>query len=289
MHYKGVIIRPPSEADSILLQVTTGCSHNKCTFCGAYKDQGFRIKKPEIISEDIAFARQYCTKLRRVFLCDGDALIMPQKRLIGILAEIRQQLPWVTRIGTYANAKSLKMKSLGDLGELKELGLGIIYTGLETGDDETLGNIRKGVDSATIIEECRKVRDAGIRLSVTVILGLAGPQRSRIHARETGRALSAIDPEYTGALTLMLMPGTPMHDDWAEGRFTLMNPEEILEELKTMITHTSLSRGLFFTNHASNYLSLQIRLPRDKDMAIHLIDKALEGQVPLRPEGLRAL
>lgn len=289
MHYEGTIIRPPSEADSILLQITTGCSHNRCTFCGAYKDQGFRIKEPQIISEDIAFARQYCTKLRRVFLCDGDALIMPQRRLIGILAEIRQQLPWVTRIGTYANAKSLKMKSLGDLGELKELGLGIIYTGLETGDDETLGSIRKGVDSATIIQECRKARQAGIKLSVTVILGLAGSQRSRIHAQETGRALSAIDPEYTGALTLMLMPGTPMHDDWAAGRFTLMSPEEILEELKTMIAHTRLSRGLFFTNHASNYFPLQIRLPRDKDMAIHLIDKALEGKLPLRPEGLRAL
>lgn len=289
MHYEGNIIRPPSEANSILLQVTVGCSHNKCTFCGAYKGERFRIKPDDVILQDIAFATTYCRRQRRVFLCDGDALIVPQQRLLRILKEIRRQLPWVTRVGVYANAKSIKLKTAEELSELRQHGLGIAYLGLESGDDATLKKVRKGVSAETMIQMGRKIRAAGIKLSVTVLLGIAGRERSMIHARETGRVLSAIDPEYVGALSLMLIPGTPLHADYAAGTFPLLTAAEMLQELGAMIAHTDLSRGLFHANHASNYLPIKARLPRDKEPTLQLIDQALSGKVALKPESLRAL
>lgn len=289
MHYEGNIIRPPSEANSILLQVTVGCSRNKCTFCGTYRGERFRIKPDEIILEDIAFAARHCKRQRRVFLCDGDALIIPQKRLLNILIEIERQLPWVTRVGVYANAKSLKMKTSEQLEELRSHGLGIAYMGLETGDDITLNNINKGATAEHMIRMGRKARAAGIKLSITVLLGIAGRQRSMIHARETGRVLSAIDPEYVGALSLMLIPGTPLFQDFKTGNFDLIEPAEMLQELRTMISHTDLSRGLFHANHASNYLPIKARLPRDKEATLELIDNALAGKISLKPEYLRAL
>jgi radical SAM superfamily enzyme YgiQ (UPF0313 family) len=289
LHYEGNIIRPPSEAHSILLQVTVGCSHNKCTFCGTYTEERFRIKPDAIILEDIAFAARYSRHQRRVFLCDGDALIIPQKRLLKILLEIEKQLPWVTRVGIYANAKSLKMKTLDELKELKAHGLGIAYMGLESGDDVTLKKINKGASAGHMIQMRRKARTAGIKLSITVILGIAGRLRSQIHARETGRVLSVIDPEYVGALSLMLIPGTPLHQDYVSGTFELLKPFEMLAELKTMIAATDLSKGLFHANHASNYLPIKARMPKDKDAVIRLIEKALTGEIDLKSEYQRAL
>ena len=289
MHYEGNIIRPPSEANSILLQVTVGCSRNKCTFCGTYRGERFKIKPDSIIMEDIAFAAQYCKHQRRVFICDGDALIVTQKRLLNILMEIENQLPWVTRVGIYANAKSLKTKTLDELKTLKNHGLGIVYMGLETGDDVTLKKINKGATADDMIQMGRKAREAGFKLSITVLLGIAGKTRSRIHAMETGRVLSAIDPEYIGALSLMLIPGTPLYQDYASGDFTLLESAEMLEELKNMIAATNLSRGLFYANHASNYLPIKARLPKDKAAAIKLIDSALEGNIALKPEYMRGL
>jgi radical SAM superfamily enzyme YgiQ (UPF0313 family) len=289
MHYEGNMIRPPSEANSILLQVTVGCSHNKCTFCGAYKGERFKIKPMNIIMEDITFASQYCRQQKRLFLCDGDALIMSQKKLPGLLKEIKTQLPWVNRVGTYANAKSLKRKTLNELKEMKELGLGIIYMGLESGDDETLANVQKKGNANDMIEQGRKVKDARIKLSITVLIGLAGTKRRFIHARETGRVLSAIDPEYVGALSLMLTPNTPLYEDWKAGKFELIDSKGMLVELGAMIAHTNLSRGLFFANHASNYLPIKARLPREKEETIKLIEDAIEGKIPLKPEMYRAL
>ena len=289
MHYEGNIIRPPSEANSILLQVTVGCSRNKCTFCGTYRGERFRIKPDSIIMEDIEFAARYCRQQRRVFLCDGDALIIPHKRLMRILQTIRERLPWVTRIGTYANAKSLNMKSPKELQALKDHGLGIAYMGLESGDDVTLKKIKKGAAAEYMIAMGKKAGEAGIKLSITVLLGIAGRQRSQIHAVETGRVLSAIDPQYVGALSLMLIPGTPLFDDHQAGDFPLLDPKEMLAELRTMIAGTNLSRGLFHANHASNYLPIRARLPRDKESTLELIDQALAGEIGLKPEYLRAL
>ncbi|MDP2647079.1 MAG: radical SAM protein [Desulfobacterales bacterium] len=289
MHYEGHIIRPPSEADSILLQVTVGCSRNKCTFCGAYKEERFRIKPESIIMEDIAFAASHFKKKRRLFLCDGDALILPQKRLLKILTDIQDKLPWVTRIGAYANVKSLDMKTAEELKELRAHGLGISSMGLETGDDITLTKINKGATAEKAIRMGQKARAAGLKLSITVLLGIAGKARSGIHALETGRVLSAIDPEYVGALSLMLVPGTPLYDDYASGEFQLPQPLEMLDELKSILINTNLSRGLFHANHPSNYLPIKARLPRDKEAAIALIEKALGGKVTLRPEWMRGL
>ena len=167
MHYEGNIIRPPSEANSILLQVTVGCSRNKCTFCGTYRGERFKIKPNSMIMADIDFAAQYCRRQRRVFICDGDALIVPQKRLLKILKQIEVQLPWVTRVGLYANAKSLKMKTLDELKALKDHGVGIAYMGLETGDDVTLKKINKGATAGDMIRMGTKARAAGIKLSIT--------------------------------------------------------------------------------------------------------------------------
>jgi radical SAM superfamily enzyme YgiQ (UPF0313 family) len=289
MHYEGNIIRPPSEANSILLQVTVGCSRNKCTFCGTYKGERFRIKSDAVIMEDIAFAAKYCQRQRRVFLCDGDALIIPQKRLLKILKEIENRLPWVTRVGLYANAKALNMKTAEELKELKSHGVGILYMGLETGDDVTLKKIKKGASSKDMIEMGTKAKQAGFKLSITVLLGIAGAQRSQIHAVETGRVLSAIDPDYVGALSLMLIPGTPLYQDYKSGEFRLIEPHEMLAELRTMLAGTNLTRGLFHANHASNYLPIRARLPKEKEATIRLIDAALAGKVPLKPEYLRAL
>ncbi len=289
MHYEGNIIRPPSEANSILLQVTVGCSRNKCTFCGTYTGERFRIKPDEIILDDIAFAAKYCKHQRRVFLCDGDALIIPQKKLLKILTEIKKQLYWTTRVGIYANAKSLRMKTLEELKELKENGIGIAYMGLETGDDITLKKINKGATSEEMIQMGRKAREAGIKLSITVLLGIAGRTRSQIHAEATGKVLSAIDPDYVGALTLMLIPGTPLYEDYQSGKFPLLEPDEMLAELRTMIANTYLTRGLFHANHASNYLPIRARMPKDKEKTLALIDQALAGNVTLKPEWLRAL
>ncbi|MGE5258816.1 MAG: radical SAM protein [Hyphomicrobiales bacterium] len=289
MHYEGTIIRPPSEANSILLQVTVGCSRNKCTFCGTYAGERFRIKSDEIIMEDIAFAAAHCRRQRRVFLCDGDALIVPQQRLLRILDAIGARLPWVTRVGAYANAKSLGLKSTEELQELRRHGLGIVYMGLETGDDDTLKRINKGADSSEMIAMGLKAREAGFKLSITVILGIAGRERSQVHAAETGQVLSAIDPDYVGALSLMLIPGTPLYQDWRSGAFTLIEPAEMLAELRTMIAATHLSHGLFHANHASNYLPIRARLPRDRQATLALIDRALAGDVSLKPEFMRAL
>lgn len=289
MHYEGNIIRPPSEAYSILLQVTVGCSHNKCTFCRSYTGERFKIKPEEIVMEDIAFAAEHCRQQHRVFLCDGDALIMKQSRLLPILTAIETQLPWVNRVGTYANAKSIKRKSLEELKELKAHGLGIIYMGLESGDDTTLEKINKKVTAEDMIEQGRKVKEAGIKLSITVLLGIAGPERSMIHAEKTGQVLSAIDPDYVGALSLMIVPGAPIYDEWKSGQFTLIEPTEMLKELGLMIQHTNMSRGLFFANHASNYLPIKARLPKDKESTLELINQAINGQIPLKPEAFRGL
>jgi radical SAM superfamily enzyme YgiQ (UPF0313 family) len=289
MDYQGIIIRPPSEANSIIIQVTRGCSHNKCTFCGTYKGVRFGFKPDAVVDQDIVFAARYCRRQRRVFIADGDALILPQAKLLKLLDTIRQRLPWVTRVGLYGNAKSIRRKSQKDLIALREAGLGIVYMGLESGDDVTLRQIRKGVPVDTMVEMGQKVRNAGLKLSVTVLLGLAGPERSAVHGKATGQALSAMDPNYVGALSLMVLPNTPLGRDYEAGRFNLIGPMAMLEELKTMIAHTELSSGLFHANHASNYLPIKARLPKDKKATIQIIDEALAGSIALRPEFMRAL
>ncbi len=289
MHYEGMMIRPPSEANSILLQVTLGCSHNKCTFCGTFREKRFNIKKDDIIFQDIEFAKTHCKRQDRLFICDGDALIVPQKRLVNILKRIKQRLPWVKRVGLYANTKGIAMKTDEQLMELHNLGVKIAYMGLESGDDQILREIKKGADSAKMIKMGKRVRQAGIQLSITVLNGLGGRKNSKSHARETGRVLSAIDPEFVGALSLMLVPGTELFEQHEKGDFELINPEEVLEELRLMIASTHLSNGLFHANHASNYLPIRAKLPEEKEKTLELISQALKGNMALKPEHMRAL
>ena len=254
-----------------------------------YKGTRFSIKDDETIMADIDFAALHCRNQDRLFLCDGDALILPQERLLSILKAIRAKLPWVKRIGTYANTKSIRMKSPEQLHDLHAAGLDIAYMGLESGDDTTLKNINKGADAERMIDMGKKLRATGIKLSITVLLGIGGRKRSHIHARETGRVLSAIDPEYVGALSLMLTPNTPLFAAANRGEFTLLTSTEMLEELAIMFAATELSDGYFHANHASNYLPIKARLPKDKDATLQLINRALAGKVTLKPEYMRGL
>ena len=284
-----MIIRPPSEADSIILQVTVGCSHNKCTFCGAYKGVRFRIKEEEVVNRDIAFAATYCRRQKRVFLADGDALILPQRRLVELLTRIRREIPWVNRINLYGNAKSVLAKSATELKELRELGLDRVYMGLESGSDRILQQIRKGVDSARIIRAGHMVKEAGLFLSLTVLLGIGGTLHAREHAEETGRVVSAMAANQIAVLTLMLLANTELYHLEKTNGFTLPNQQQMLAELRLMVENINVSRAQFQANHASNYLPINCRLNRDKEMVLAAIDQALVGAKNLRPEHLRAL
>ncbi len=289
MDYQGTVIRPPSEADSIILQVTVGCSHNRCTFCGAYKKERFRYKEQATVEADLDFAARHFRGRNRLFLADGDVLSIPQYRLLGLFEKIRTKLPWVRRIRLYGNAKGIANKSMAELKELKDLGLDRIYMGLESGDDEILARIRKGRTAEQMIEAGRKVREAGIFLSVTVLLGIAGDEASNRHAVATAGVLNQMAPNQIAALTLMPIAGTPLHDEMMAGRFRLADESALLRELRTMLDHLELDKVQFQANHASNFLPLDCRLQRDKRAALATIDQALAGHIPLMPDYMRGL
>lgn len=291
MKYEGDIIRPPSEAYSLLLQVTVGCSHNRCTFCPSFKDKRFRIKSRDEIVEDLQYAARRIRHVEKLFLCDGDALIVPQERLIEILEAIRTHLPGVRRIGTYANAKSLRKKSVEELRALKDRGLGIIYLGIETGNEEMLRKICKGATYDQIVQAGRKVKEAGITLSVTVLLGIGGVEKSRQHALDTARILTDIDPDFAGVLTVMVVPGTPLHEEAEAGSFVLPDTFDLLRELGLIVENSRFSRCFFTANHASNYLPIRARLPEDRERVLRLIREVVRRGDPsaLRPEFLRGL
>jgi radical SAM superfamily enzyme YgiQ (UPF0313 family) len=290
MKYEGMIIRPPSEADSLLLQVTVGCSNNKCTFCPTYKEKKFRIKSDEEILEDIQEAGYY-RRVPRVFLCDGDALIIPQKRLVEIVGAIGKNIKGVERIGTYANAKSILKKTPEELEQLQKLGLKIVYMGVETGNEALLAAIQKKATYQQLVDAGRRVKEAGIALSVTVLLGIGGIEHSIPHALDTARILTDIDPDYVGALTVMLVPGTPLHDDYKAGRFVLPDTFGFLRELELMIAHSNFTNCFFTANHASNYLPIRARMPAEKEETLRRIREVIAAgdKTRLRPEYMRGL
>lgn len=292
MYQERMVIRPPSEASSFLLPVTIGCSHNKCTFCGTYPGVKFRIRRLEDIKRDIdEVAKGYSWSLRRVFLEEGDALIAPQRLLVGVLKYLDEKFPYLEKIGTYATPQAALIKSVDELKELNKLGLKITYMGVESGDEELLKKINKGASYDQIVEAGRKIRQAGITLSVTVILGLGGVEGSRKHALATARILSDIDPDFAGTLTILLVPGTPLHKEWEEGKFTLISPFQSLEELKLIIENSNFTNCFFTANHASNYLPIKVRLLEQKAEIIRLLEEVLakKDMSRLRPEFTRAL
>ena len=290
MRYEGIVIRPPSEARSLILQVTLGCSHNKCTFCPTYKSKKFKIRPLEDIKADIKNAGSKY-KARRIFLADGDALIIPQKSLVQIFDSINEFISGVERIGVYGNAKSILRKTPEELKVLKEKGLEIIYMGLESGDIEVLKDIKKGMDTENAIEAAKRVTDAKILLSVTILLGIGGKEGSKRHAIETGKVLSEMDPDFIGALTLMVVPGTPLYDSVEKGTFMVPDQMGFLEELYLILKNTEVGNCFFTSNHASNYLPLRVQLPNQKDDALSLIRNILDEERIdlLRPESTRGL
>jgi radical SAM superfamily enzyme YgiQ (UPF0313 family) len=291
MKYEGMIYRPPSEAQSLILQVTVGCSYNRCTFCGAYQGKSFRIKSLEEVKEDIDEASLYCGRVRRVFLADGDALVIPGKDLIRILSLIRAKLKGVERVGVYANARDILGKDVEELKALRQEGLGIIYLGLESGNPDVLKRIRKNATVDQLIQAAHRVKEASILLSVTVILGIGGVEKSRVHAEDTGRVLSEMDPDFVGALSLMVVPGTPIEKEIEEGKLVLPTPFGMIEELEIMIRQSTFTHCLFTSNHASNYLPLRVWMPEQKEAALRRIRDVLKRRDPalLRPEYFRAL
>jgi radical SAM superfamily enzyme YgiQ (UPF0313 family) len=291
MNYEGMIFRPPSEADSLILQVTVGCSYNRCTFCAAYQGKSFRIKRFEEIQEDIDEASSYRSQIQRVFLADGNALAMPQRELLRILEYLRLRLNRAERVGIYANAKDILRKDVEELKALKNLGLGILYLGLESGNPEILKRIKKNGTVDQLIRAGRRVKESGVLLSVTVILGIGGVEKSQAHAADTGKVLSEMDPDYVGALSLMVVPGTPIEKEIETGKLVLPTPFGMIQELETMIEHCHFTQCFFASNHASNYLPLKVRMPEEKEDALRRIREVLRRRDPalLRPEYLRAL
>jgi radical SAM superfamily enzyme YgiQ (UPF0313 family) len=291
MRYFGTVIRPPSEADSYILQATFGCSHNRCTFCGTYADKSFRVRPLDDVLEDVAMAGQRFSETRRVFIADGNALALPAPRLVAILDALDGAFPLLRRVGIYATARDILKKSDADLSILQQKKLQIIYLGLESGSDEVLRRVDKRDTAAEMVEAVHKAKRAGLRVSVIALLGLGGVELSAQHASETGRVVSAMDPHYLSLLTLMLVPGTPLHRQSEDGDFRLPTPGGLLAELREILVHTDdLSRCVFRTNHASNYLPLAGTLSRDKASLLAAIDEAQSrGQAALRPEGWRAL
>ena len=287
--YDYPLYRPPSEAYSLIIQATLGCSQNKCTFCSMYKSKKFTIKPLEQIKKEIDFFRIYVKKAERIFLADGDALIMPMKILKEIFIYINEKFPEAERISLYGSPKSILLKTPEELLELKNLGLGLIYLGVESGSDKILSSVKKGVSREEIIAAGKKVKKVGIPLSVTAIAGLGGKENSIEHAVETASLISEINPDYFGVLTLMLEEGTELLEEYKKGNFIPLSSSEILEETKLMIKNINVKeKCIFRSNHASNYVSLKGTLPYEKENILKTIDYALKNN-EIKSEFLRKL
>ncbi|NLC03855.1 MAG: B12-binding domain-containing radical SAM protein [Tissierellia bacterium] len=289
MRYEGKVFRPPSEARSVIIQATIGCSHNKCTFCSMYKGDQFRIRKTYEIIEDIYSARLQYSNINRLFLADGDALMIKTSELVKILDYIKIRIPECERVGIYASPKSIMTKSIEDLKTLKAAGLSIAYLGLESGSEEILEDINKGATREEIIHEANKLKEANILLSLTLISGLGGKEKSILHAIESAIAVSEIKPDYLGLLTLMIEPGTQLYNDVETGAFQLLSPEEVAIETLVLLENIDAEGCIFRSNHASNYISLKGTLNGDKEEMIHQLEQAIDGEMDYKDEFLRGL
>lgn len=290
MRYEGNVFRPPSEAYSLIVQVTIGCAHNLCTFCSMYKDKTFRVRDIQEVLEDLDMARRTYRRVERIFLADGDAMVLSNEKLLVILDRIRKNFPECQRVGIYASPQDILRKSHEELVELRENGIGIAYMGGESGSAEILKAIQKGVTPQQMEEACQKINRAGIESSVTFISGLGGKDRWREHATETGKLITKMQPSYVGLLTLMVEPMAPLYQDIRKGSFELLSPEEVLVETAEMIRNINLTRPCVFrSNHASNYLSLKGTLPKDKKNLLAVLSRAMKHTEMLKDERFRLL
>lgn len=285
------VFRPPSEAGSLILQLTLGCSWNRCTYCAMYRSKEYRVRPREEMIDEIRSLAPSMQGIRRVFLGDGDALSAPFEDLLAVLEALRKSFPGLQRVGIYADSRSIRRHGLKKLRELKEAGLGIIYFGPESGDELTLRAIRKGADVGRQLEAARLVREGGIKLSMMMLLGVGGLGRSREHACASGEFIEASAPDYAAALTVTPVPGTPFAEEIAAGKRELPDRWGMLQELRWMLEAMENYRGLFHANHASNYLPLKLRMPRDRDPALKMLDEVLatRDESRLRPEWARGL
>ncbi|MBR4544377.1 MAG: radical SAM protein [Oscillibacter sp.] len=289
MRYYGSVYRPPSEAYSLIVQVTYGCSHNTCAFCSMYKDKRFALRPLEEVLEDFRLARNVYQRVGRVFLADGDALVRKASDLYTILDTVRTLFPECERVTCYASPSSIRLRTEDELRTLRDKGLTMVYMGLESGSDAVLERMRKGHTAAEIVDMGRKVRRNGIALSVTAITGLGGAELLEEHAVETAKAFNGMNPEYIGLLTLMVEPGTPLYDWVQSGAFRLLDRAQVLEETRLLVEALDSPGSVFRMNHASNYLSLRGTLNADKEAMLAEIARAGQDMSRLRPEGWRAL
>jgi radical SAM superfamily enzyme YgiQ (UPF0313 family) len=276
MRYEEPVYRPPSEANSILIQATIGCPHNKCTFCGMYKGKKFRIRKVADIKKDILTARQfYNDDIESIFFPDGNTIIMKTAELEEIFRFCYEVFPGLRRLTLYASAKFLKFKTQEDLRRLRQSGLKRIHKGLESGNDEVLRRIQKGADSKLMIETAKRVKDAGIELSEYVLVGIAGKDLSKEHSIDTAKVLNEIDPDYIRLRTWVPVPNAPLYKDYEKGEFQLLTPHQALQETKTLLENLKVT-GLFLSDHISNFVNISGQLPRDKKSMLSKIDEALK-------------
>lgn len=288
MRYEGNIYRPPGERRSYLLQVTIGCSHNACTFCGMYKDKRYRVRPMSQVLEDISMAKAYYGDLDRVFLCDGDALALPTWQLLDILSALYGAFPSLRKVGIYAGPKAILQKTPEELAQLRRAGLTRAYLGVETGHDALLKAVGKGVGAREMLEAGVRVRQAGLDLWVMLLLGLAGGGPVGLeHARASARMMNEMRPRHLSLLSLMLEPGTPLWRDWQAGRFQPATPLETLAEVREMVRALTVDPLHFTCDHASNYLPLKGSLPEDRARFLSALDAALDGARPLRDETMR--
>lgn len=289
MRYYGEIFRPPSEAESLLIQATIGCSHNRCAFCAMYRNKRFRVRPLEEVLEDIEMAREYLgAGVRRVFICDGNALILPMPYLRSVLERLHRSFPGLQRVGAYANARDILHKSESELAELAANRLSILYLGLESGSDRILQMVNKGATAAEMVMAVQRAQAAGIKCSVIYLLGLGGRQWWQENALASAAVVSQMNPTYLSALTLTVIEGTPLAAEMKAGRFELPMPEELAEELRLFLENVDVKATVFRSNHASNYVPLAGRLPKDKERLITELDRAI-AEHRFRPEYLRGL
>ncbi len=290
MRYEGSIYRPPSEARSYILQATIGCSWNHCTYCDMYRAKKFRVRElAETLADVRAAGAAYGGEVRKVFVADGDALVMDSGHWLAILEACRAAFPNLRRVSAYATAINLNAKREEELRRLREAGLSLLYVGPETGDDKTFKRIAKGAGFDDHVAAAKQARAAGMALSAIFLLGAGGTERSREHARGSARLITEMDPEFASLLTLTVIPGTPIAKLAARGGFELPSALGMLRELRTIVALAEPSAAIFRTNHASNYLPLSGRLPRDRERIVAAVDAALAGKVALRPEWSRGL
>lgn len=289
MRYEGKLYRPPSEADALIVQATIGCSWNHCTYCDMYREKAFRVRAlPEVLAELERAGAELGERVEKLFVADGDALVMPLSHWLPLLRQARASFPRLRRVSAYAMARNVLEKSDAELAALVDAGLSRLYIGPESGDDVTLRRIAKGDDAAAHVLAAERARAAGLELSVIVLLGI-GQERSDEHARATAALVTKMDPAYLSALTVTVVPGTPLFTLARRGRFEVPDVSALLGELRTIVELARPSDAVLRTNHASNHLPLAGRLPRDRERIVATIDAALAGAVPLRPERVRGL